>query len=209
MLRNQPVASWLTRLQISNFGVVFVATTTRSLALHVSPPPFVHFPSYTQNEILQIVSGDAPSINLKEHTTDTDAEDDQWLWTRFCSAVWDSQAKFIARDVVSFRAIAGKLWGPFVQPIRNGSYGSRDFSKLVVANRSIFQSDELLQNKIVHVSVDEPNAVPCESLGKALWHQQSTDTSKIWTIFRTTPSIYCVPRTWHRTTLRGRTRSTL
>jgi origin recognition complex subunit 5 len=54
-----------------------------------------------------------------------------------------------ARDIVSFRALAEKLWRPFVQPIVDGTYGTRDFSKLMVLKRPLFQTERWLVQGIV------------------------------------------------------------
>lgn len=50
----------------------------------------------------------------------------------------------MSRDVISFRALAEKLWRPFVASIVDGTYGTRDFSKLMVAKRALFQNEEML-----------------------------------------------------------------
>jgi origin recognition complex subunit 5 len=54
-----------------------------------------------------------------------------------------------ARDIVSFRALAEKLWKPFVQPIVDGAYGTRDFSKLMVLKRPLFQTERWLVQGVV------------------------------------------------------------
>lgn len=41
-----------------------------------------------------------------------------------------------------------RLWSPFVSSIVDGTYGSRDFSKLMVAKRALFQNDEYLVDEI-------------------------------------------------------------
>jgi origin recognition complex subunit 5 len=71
-------------------------------------------------------------------------EDNPWLWSRFTSVVWDSLGKNAARDVVSLRSLCEKLWLPFVAHIRDGSYGTRDFSRLLVRTRALFQNEAVL-----------------------------------------------------------------
>jgi len=77
------------------------------------------------------------------------AEDKAWLWPRFCNVVWDSVAKGAARDLKTFTSVCFKLWRPFVQPIIDGNFGTRDFTKLLVARRSIFQSEDFLSGTTV------------------------------------------------------------
>ena len=91
---------------------------------------------------------------VKNHTVQEDLpletdEDDIWLWSRFCGAVWDSLGKSAARDIVSFRRTCEKLWTPFVKPIRDNILGTRDFSKLMVRNRGLFQGEAALIETIV------------------------------------------------------------
>jgi origin recognition complex subunit 5 len=71
-------------------------------------------------------------------------DDRRWLWHRYCEVVWDSVGKGAARDLVTFRSVCYKLWWSFVQPIVDGQIGTRDFSRLVVSKRSLFQNEEIL-----------------------------------------------------------------
>lgn len=142
-------------MQIPNLVTVFIVTYPPQGFLHKSGTPYVHFPSYTKEEALQIIFRFPPSIYEEPHSPSDDyseeqqAEDNAWLWTRFCAAVWDSLAKSAARDVVSFRHLAEKLWRPFVASIIDGTYGTRDFSRLMVAKRGLFQSEDMLIDRVV------------------------------------------------------------
>ncbi|KAJ9618423.1 hypothetical protein H2203_009019 [Taxawa tesnikishii (nom. ined.)] len=78
-----------------------------------------------------------------------EAADNAWLWSRFCAAVWDSLAKGSARDIVSFRSVAERIWRPFVQPIVDGAFGTRDFSRLLVAQRKLFQDEGYLLDNVI------------------------------------------------------------
>ena len=87
------------------------------------------------------IQGTPPPIN----------EGSTWLWARFTSAVWDSLGQSAARDIVSFREVCKRLWKPFIAPIRDGSYGMREFSKLMVKNRPLFQSEAALIDSVVSI----------------------------------------------------------
>ena len=76
-------------------------------------------------------------------------EDIARLWQRFLAAVWDSLGQGAARDIVSFRRLCEKLWSPFIQPILNGHYGPKEFSKLLVKNRALLQGESALQDSII------------------------------------------------------------
>lgn len=106
---------------------------------------------------------DRPSSQLQY----TD-EDSQWLWSRFCSAAWDSLGQGAARDIISFRSVCTRLWKPFTEPIHKGDYGVREFSKLMVRNRALFQSEAALTESIVapplHSDPSKSKAIKCKRI---------------------------------------------
>lgn len=85
-----------------------------------------------------------------DYTDEEHQEDSAWVWSRFCAAVWDSLGKGAARDLESFRAACNKLWRPFVQPIVDGKFGTRDFPRLLVNRRPLLRSDDALLDGIVN-----------------------------------------------------------
>lgn len=137
--------------QIPNLTIVFIISLPNPRLFHHQGIPHIDFPAYDRAEALHIISQDPSPIYPVVASTSTDSkptqysdEDDQWLWTRFCAAVWDSLAYAAARDIVSFRSLAQRLWGPFVFSVIDGTYGARDFSRLMIAKRALFQNDESL-----------------------------------------------------------------
>ncbi|KAK1078995.1 hypothetical protein LTR33_006765 [Friedmanniomyces endolithicus] len=123
--------------------------------LHQSGVPYIHFPAYTRAQSIHILSRHPPDIFLElptdvpDYDAEVHAEDKAWLWSRYCAAIWDSLAQNAARDLVSFRAICTKLWRPFVAPILAGDFGTRDFSRLLVAQRRLFQDETVLLDSII------------------------------------------------------------
>lgn len=123
--------------------------------LHTTGIPHIHFTSYSRAQSIHILSREAPDIFLEappnelDYDDDVHAEDKGWLWPRFCAAVWDSLAQNAARDLVSFRDVCHKLWRPFVAPIIKGDFGTRDFSRLLVAQRRLFQDESVLLESII------------------------------------------------------------
>ncbi|THY69330.1 hypothetical protein D6C94_09631 [Aureobasidium pullulans] len=139
-------------------SIVMVVTYPHPRLLHLPGAPHIYFSPYTREQAIQIASVRpqaifneplSPSANYSDELA---AEDDAWLWSRYCAAVWDSLASGAARDIVTFKSILDKLWRPFVQPIVDGTYGTRDFSKLMVAQRKIFQAESCLLDSVI----DEP-----------------------------------------------------
>ena len=109
-------------VQIPNLTVVFVVNSPTS-----HPVPHLYFPQYTRSEILALT----PSLPVLDDTT---------LWPRFASAVYDSLGP-AARDLPSFRTACRRLWPPFIEPVLQGHYSPREFSKLMIKNRPLFQSE--------------------------------------------------------------------
>lgn len=148
--------------QISKLTVVLVITAPQARALQLAGVPHIHFPPYTRAESLSIVSSSPlPIIDSPQNDEESQSEsgsinqatftdaDSLWLWTRFCGAVWDSLGQAAARDIVSFRAVCSRLWKPFVKPVGQGDHGPREFSKLMVKNRALFQSEDPLKEPIL------------------------------------------------------------
>lgn len=137
--------------------------------LHHTFLPHIQFSPYTRAESLTILSkqpGSIADLPTARRNGDesiqivTNDEDLSWLWTRFTTAVWDSLGQSAARDIVSFREVCSRLWRPFTQPIIEGHYGVKDFSKLMVRNRTLFQSEAALTDDIVPITPAASNIKP-------------------------------------------------
>lgn len=141
--------------QIPNLIVVFIVTDPSPRMLHRSGTPHVHFPSYTRNEAIHILSLSAPPLYPAttplplDYTPDMHAADTAWLWPRFLATVWDALAKNTARDIPSFRELAEALWPRFTASIVAGTHGPREFSKVLVAKRALFQDEAVLVQRVV------------------------------------------------------------
>ena len=136
--------------------------TTVLIVQHPSPRllrqagvPHIHFAPYTRNQSIHILSRKPPDIFVEppppelEYDEEVHEEDKAWLWPRFCAAVWDSLAQNAARDLVSYRDVCNKLWRPFVAPVVKGDFGTRDFSRLLVNQRRLFQDESVLLDSIL------------------------------------------------------------
>jgi origin recognition complex subunit 5 len=93
-----------------------------------------------------------------DYTPDLAAEDDAWLWSRFIAAVYDSLSKHTGRDLISFRSCAAKLWRPFVEPVVSGQFGTRDFSRLMIFRRHLFQVEDSVLDRIIEAAEPEKTA---------------------------------------------------
>lgn len=137
--------------------------------LHHPGVPHIHFPSYTRNQSIRILSNEPLDIfessfpEDMDYDEETHAEDKDWLWPRFCAAVWDSLAQSCARDLSSFRDVCHKLWRPFVAPIHKGDFGTRDFSRLLVAQRKLFQDESALSDSIIATPTAQTSIVKSKS----------------------------------------------
>ncbi|PVH94575.1 hypothetical protein DM02DRAFT_572635 [Periconia macrospinosa] len=142
---------------IPNLSIILISSLPLTQALYTSSTPHVHFVPYPRSSLLTIISTKPPKIFLTppsadkfpDYTSELAAEDDAWLWGRFTAAVYDSLSKHTGRDLVSFRMTAMKLWRAFVEPIVAGSFGTRDFSRLMVNRRHLFQGEEGVLDRII------------------------------------------------------------
>ena len=119
-------------------------TAPRPNFLHFPGAPHIHFPPYTKQELLQILSLTNPSPKLPGDEKGTND-----VWTRFAAVVWDSLAKHSGRDILSMRSICLRLWPRFITPVLEGTHSASQFSRLLLANRSLFQSDSILIPSII------------------------------------------------------------
>ncbi|KAF1844489.1 uncharacterized protein K460DRAFT_285206 [Cucurbitaria berberidis CBS 394.84] len=159
----------LARLGETVPNLSLILSTTLPLTpstLHSSSISFLHFPSYTRSQLLAILGANPPKIFLTppsletfpDYTPDLAAEDDAWLWNRFLTTVYDSLSKHTGRDLISFRSCAMKLWRPFVEPVVSGQFGTRDFSRLMVNRRHLFQLEDSVLDRIL-----DPNTASTSS----------------------------------------------
>ena len=136
-----------------NLTIVFTLTTPSPGLFHRPGLPHINFPAYTRDEAISIISATPLSIEPSQNTSSDDTDDDTtWLWKHFTSAVWDSLAHVAARDIPSFRSLCHKLWPSFTVPIREGKHKTREFSKLMITNRALFQKDDALLDDITQTS---------------------------------------------------------
>ena len=142
-------------VQIPNLTTTLILSHPSPRGLHSPGIPHLHFPPYTRNQSIHILARNAPSIFLTapppelNYDDDVHHEDKKWLYPRFCAAVYDSLAASAARDLVAFRDICDKLWRPFVQPIVEAKFGTRDFSRLLVHQRRLFQEEKVLLHEVL------------------------------------------------------------
>jgi len=144
----------LTINKIPNLTTIFIVSVPSPRLFQRPGVPHIHFPPYSKDEIIQVTAMSASPIFLTpidpniNYTDEEHDEDSKWLWSRFCAVVWDSLGKGAARDAVSFRDACQKLWRPFVQPVVDGTFGTRDFSRLLVNRRSLFKGEEAIHQDI-------------------------------------------------------------
>lgn len=147
-----------TPLQIPDLAIIVTTTIPIAASLrHASSIPYIAFPPYTRPQLLTILSKNPPKVfatppsadKFPDYTPDLAAEDDAWLWTRFLSAVYDSLSKHTGRDLLSFRLAALRLWRQFVAPVVAGEFGTRDFSRLMVNRRHLFQGEDAVLDRII------------------------------------------------------------
>ncbi|KAG9251762.1 origin recognition complex subunit Orc5 [Emericellopsis atlantica] len=110
--------------------------------------PSVHFPPYTKPDYLRILALTPPT----EPTHNATMEETLALWPRFCAAVHDALVQSAARSLPSFKRACETLWPRFIAPIEKGTYEAKEFSKLLVAARTHFQDESVLNPSIISVA---------------------------------------------------------
>jgi origin recognition complex subunit 5 len=149
-------------LQVPDLTTVVLVQHPTPFLLHHTGIPHLYFPPYSRDQSIHIVSLKPPDIFTEapppelEYDDEVHEEDKAWLWPRFCAAVWDSLGQNVARDLVSFREVCDRLWRPFVAPIVKGEFGTRDFSRLLVHQRKLFQDEKILLDNII-TTVSQPS----------------------------------------------------
>jgi origin recognition complex subunit 5 len=146
--------------QIPNLATVLIlsAPTPRPLLLHSAGVPYVHFPAYTQKEALTIALASPPpqvpqSISSNFPSTTIDKFYPPFLSTLLASLVLPSTSQALP----ALRAASTKLWPLFIAPILSGetppglssSSPEWDFPRLLLRNRSLFQSESILLDRLV------------------------------------------------------------
>ncbi|KAH7117628.1 origin recognition complex subunit 5 C-terminus-domain-containing protein [Dendryphion nanum] len=142
---------------IPNLSIIFITTLPLSTQLHKPGVPHMHFPAYDRSSLVKILNASPPKIfltpptpeNFPDYTPDVAAEDDAWLWNRFLGVVWDSLSKHTGRDLVSFRNTSLRLWREFVAPIVDSTFGTRDFARLLINRRHLFQLEDAVLDRII------------------------------------------------------------
>ncbi|KAL8776215.1 MAG: hypothetical protein Q9213_008351, partial [Squamulea squamosa] len=137
-----------------NLTTVFIVTCPRPNLFQQPGIPHIHFPHYTRSELLTLVSSsplplESPSSASLPNIPTFNQADLDYLWPRFATAVHDSLAQPAANTLPSLRTLCARLWPAFIAPILSNKYSPREFSKLMVRNRHLFQSEDALKHSIV------------------------------------------------------------
>ena len=135
--------------------------------------PHVHFPPYSKEESIEILSKTPLPIEKiagqgEENDDDDDDDDDDEgegevdaraaadrakkelvVWQKFCATVWDSLARGAARDVVRFRAAVEANWPAFVQPLARGDFGLANYASLYLHHKDMFRRETSVTDSVV------------------------------------------------------------
>jgi origin recognition complex subunit 5 len=141
--------------QIPELTNIFIIKSPRPHFLHTPGVPHIHFPPYSKAEAIQILALHPSSVPSRAaNPVDSEYEnqipkDTKEIWTRFCGAVWDTLSKHSGRDILSFRDTCNRLWPQFSTPLHDGTFTTKDFSRLLVSKRSLLQNERVLVPSII------------------------------------------------------------
>lgn len=163
--------------QVPSLTVVFVVSAPHPRLFSSAELPHVHFPPYSRDECIEILSktplpikkiksdgDDDTESSEEEDPTEDDRKEELYVWQKFCATVWDSISKGAARDVVRFRAAVEKNWSTFVQPIARGEYGTRNYSSLYLYHKNMFQREDAVMDSVIPPAVNERATTVAKSM---------------------------------------------
>ncbi|PMD17698.1 origin recognition complex subunit Orc5 [Hyaloscypha hepaticicola] len=160
---------------IPSLTTLFLLTSPRPQLLHFPGVTHILFPSYTKSELLLI-----SSLTLPNPLLPTGEKDTRETHTRFLSAVYDSLSKHSGRDILSFQHVAAQLWPRFIRPILSGELSPTPFSRLLLANRSLFQDDSVLIPSIISAPTSKPQVqAPTKAAKSHTLHQTLPFNSRL------------------------------
>ncbi|KAI1004331.1 hypothetical protein K3495_g3881 [Podosphaera aphanis] len=133
---------------ITGLTTIFITSCPRPPFLYLLGVPHIPFPPYSKAELLTIISLTEPDppLSTLEETTQT--------WNYFTNAIYDSLSMHSGRDFVSFQALCLRVWPLFVRPILSGELCPTPFSRLMVANRSLFQNESILIHSMISTQIE-------------------------------------------------------
>ncbi|EMR67256.1 putative origin recognition complex subunit orc5 protein [Eutypa lata UCREL1] len=149
---------------IPNLTTTFILTSPSSPPLRlpggIGGVPTLHFAPYTKAQYLEIAtylvlksssstttssSNNAtppPSLSLPNTTPQETAD----LWARFAAAVHDALIRTAGpRTLPALLNACRALWPRFTAPVAAGTHRAREFGRLLVAARVLFQDESVLQ----------------------------------------------------------------
>ncbi|KAL9608465.1 MAG: hypothetical protein Q9167_006716 [Letrouitia subvulpina] len=162
---------------IPSLTTILIITSPNTRSFHHAGIPHIHFPPYTRSELLSIVSSDPLSLPSSPPSSPKDPNspsplsfseaDTAYLFPRFAASVYDSLIHTASRSLPALRSACARLWPAFIAPVLDGTYSPREFSKLMVRNRALFQSESALL-----VSLISPPITSTSSTSQQHRHQQ-------------------------------------
>lgn len=132
--------------QIPTLTTIFIITTPRPSLFQTPGLPHIHFPPYTRSELISLVS--ATPLPLPA----TDPTSLSTLWTRFATLTHDTLLRPASTPTLpALLTLCARLWPAFTAPIRSGHHTAREFPKLLLRNRPLFQSEDALRDTIITI----------------------------------------------------------
>ncbi|RYP51273.1 hypothetical protein DL768_003370 [Monosporascus sp. mg162] len=148
---------------IPNLTTIFILTAPSASLLRVPGTPMLHFAPYTKDEYITIMKHLGPPAASLPNTTPQETAD---LWARFAAAVHDSLVKPAGpRTLPALRQACAALWPRFTAPVAAGTHRAKEFSRLLVAARVLFQDESVLQPGIMVSARSRTNASSVSASG--------------------------------------------
>jgi origin recognition complex subunit 5 len=133
----------------SALSLILVSNFARPPPLHLSGLAYLHFPPYTRNEAISIITNDPPPLqpDFDERTGLIPVDDSVLLpiYTQFCTTVYDSLIALTSISLSTFRTTCITLWPAFIWPLLSneqtlGKSKPWTIQRLLIRNRALFQT---------------------------------------------------------------------
>lgn len=137
---------------ITNIVIIFVINTLEPRPFITTAIPHIHFPRYNGEEVKSILSRHVlcsfPKANEDINHTQ---QQEQRLWTRYVSVLFDSLSAFTNSDIRILKEIAFKIWPAFIDPILQGTIKIDEFVKLYKDREYLFSSEIAITDSLVTI----------------------------------------------------------
>lgn len=142
---------------IKNIIVVFAINTLEPKPLIMTCIPHIHFPRYSTEESIKVLSSRQlqylPNSCLKDSDSDDQhVQKQQKFWSQFCSMVVNALASYTGTDIRLLKDVALKIWPQFIRPVVDGDLDPTNFVQLYRKNQKLFVGEMAVTDSLIDLT---------------------------------------------------------